>query len=325
MSHQIGSAIIGFGYWGKILYRNIVSHDAFQLVGCIKKNPFSPADAKDFPAEIHSTDYHSVLSNPKIELIVIATPARSHVKLALEALKAGKHVLLEKPAALDMEGMNQLQTAATASGKIVMVDHTFLFTPGFAVVHSLLRDNAIGKVMQYHSTRADFGLFQTDANIFSHILYHDFYILLALFGSLEGEINSASASANIVPGIFDNATVNIKHHNGAHISLIGSLLWPQKERKIIISGSKGIILWDETAKDIVSIWNHRATLSNDGNTVTHDKATVPYHPIVPRQEALTCLLDSLSRRILSNKNEDIGSLEQSSAVVKMIQEIEAIV
>ena len=121
-----------------------------------------------------TTEFKDVLNDSRIDAIAIATPVHTHYELALAALRAGKHVLVEKPLAQTSEQVRRLIEEAERRKLILMVDHTFLYTPAVQKIRELMVDGALGEIYYYNGIRASLGLFQSDVNVIWDLAVHEY-------------------------------------------------------------------------------------------------------------------------------------------------------
>lgn len=187
-----------------------------------------------------------IIDDPAIELVAIATQAASHYDLARKSILRGKHVFIDKPFTLSLSEARGLVDLADHRGVSIFVDHTYLFSGAFLAMRGCLHKRALGKIFTYHSNRSDFGRFQKDANAVYHLMYHDVYLLHALFGPQDLSVVNAASASHIVAGIGDTARACLKTSSGVDIYLDASMLAPHKRREIHVSGAGGILTWEDT-------------------------------------------------------------------------------
>src|SRR5579864_5468345 len=129
MPNEIRVAVVGFGYWGPNIARNVltVDHVDVSTICDLSEDRLAKA-ARLFPASSVTARFEDVLCDERIDLVVLATPAATHFPLAMQALESGKHVLIEKPLAVNQTLARQILAKAAAVQRTVFVDHTFVFT-----------------------------------------------------------------------------------------------------------------------------------------------------------------------------------------------------
>ncbi|WP_247475356.1 Gfo/Idh/MocA family oxidoreductase [Bradyrhizobium sp. 30] len=242
---SVGVGVIGYGYWGPNLVRNFASHPKVHLVG------LSDLDSKKleagkrlYPSIITTSSYHDLLRNPAVDAIAIATPVHTHYELALSALKAGKHVLVEKPFAQSSDQARRLIDEAAERGLTLMVDHTFLYTPAVQKIRELLLKQELGNVYYYDSIRSSLGLFQSDVNVIWDLAVHDLSIIHYILDE-EPVAVSATGSCHVVGSPENMAHITLFFDSAcvAHVSV--NWLSPIKVRQTFIGGSKKMIVYDD--------------------------------------------------------------------------------
>src|SRR6185437_9359546 len=155
-----------------------------------------------FPGIIVTPNFDALLSDQNVDAIAIATPVRTHYELALAALRAGKHVLVEKPLAQSAEQAELLIKEAARQKLVLMVDHTFLYTPAVQKIRQLITDGVLGDLFYYNSIRASLGVFQPDVNVVWDLAVHDMAILNYIFD--ERPVTVSATAASHLPGTPEN-------------------------------------------------------------------------------------------------------------------------
>ena len=242
---MINVGIIGYGYWGPNLVRNFAELGRCNVVAIADLDAEKLALAKRrFPAVHMTTDVDEVINNPKIDAIVIATPVRTHFKLGMAALKADKHVWLEKPMTETTEQARLLVDEAERRGKVLHVDHTFVYTGAVRKMGEIMARGDLGKILYYDSVRVNLGLFQHDVNVISDLAVHDFSILEYLLK--EHPVAVSAAGINHFPGTPENlAYVTLFYDSSiiAHVSV--NWLAPVKVRQLLVGGSSKMMIYDD--------------------------------------------------------------------------------
>ena len=237
--------VIGYGYWGPNLVRNFSELDEARVHTVADLNPkVLDIVAKRYPATKTTTDTMAMIHDPEIDAIAIATPVSTHFSLALAALRAGKHVWLEKPMTETSLQARALVDEAEKRGLTLHIDHTFIYTGPVVKMRELVQSNTLGKSLYYDSTRVNLGLFQRDVNVISDLAVHDFSILDYVFG--EHPVAVSASGINHYPGTPENlAFITLFYDSGfiAHVNV--SWLAPVKVRNILIGGTEKMITFDE--------------------------------------------------------------------------------
>jgi predicted dehydrogenase len=241
----VGVAVIGYGYWGPNLVRNLANTDLAQLIAISDTDSAKLVPCKRlYPGVMISTEAHDLFRDNNIDAIVIATPVQTHYDLALAALKAGKHVLVEKPMVQTSDQALRLIEEADRRNLILMVDHTFLYTPAVRKIRDLIQRGTLGEIYYYNGTRASLGLFQSDVNVIWDLAVHDISIIQYITN--EFPVAVSATAANHVAGTPENmAHVALFFDSGciAHINV--NWLSPVKVRQAFIGGSRKMILYDD--------------------------------------------------------------------------------
>lgn len=244
---MIRIALCGLGYWGKNLYRILCNHDGFRLRAVVDRSLSVVAKARPVPTGLgFYTDLSEALD--EVDAVVVATPVASHFDLAMTAIRAGKHVLVEKPLCRHSHEAIQLAEAAEAQGVVLMLDHTFLFHPAVKALSRLVDDGTLGNISYYDSQRVNLGLFQPDVNVLWDLAPHDLSILDHLF-KLEPLAIDATGFCHVNPTSPDIAFVTLHYSQRfvAHLNL--SWMSPVKVRRIAVGGSKQMVVWDDLSRD----------------------------------------------------------------------------
>ncbi|MBZ5608252.1 MAG: Gfo/Idh/MocA family oxidoreductase [Acidobacteriia bacterium] len=241
---MIQVAILGYGYWGPNLARNIAVNPECHLVAIADPRIDRLADAqRRYPGIETCESPGDLLKRKDIDAFAIATPPRSHFELALAALRHGKHVLVEKPLAGSSEQAECLIGEAERRGLTLMVDHTFVYTGAVRKICELVKDPEFGEVYYYDSVRVNLGIFQPDFNILWDLAVHDLSII---DGLLDQPIRAVSATGMSHFEGAENIAYMTLFFDGPLIAHVGvNWLAPVKVRQTLIGGSRKMILYDD--------------------------------------------------------------------------------
>ncbi len=315
-------AIIGYGYWGPNLVRNFS-----QIKEC---NVHTVADLSDvrlslvkqnYPYINTSRDISNVLSNADIDAVVIATPVFTHFELAKKALLNGKHVMIEKPMTSSEYEARELIDLSIKVGKIIMVDHTFLYTGALAKMKEIIDSNQIGKLKYFDSTRINLGLFQPDINVLWDLAPHDISILNYLVDYKPYSVNATGIS-HTNNGIENVAymTVNYDTDFIAHFNC--SWTSPVKVRSTLIGGDKKMILYNDlepSEKVRVYDTGFEHKTEEDRTKIMVDYRVGDVHiPHLSSREALYGVAQDFVFSILQNKSP-LANAELGLNVVKILE------
>ena len=242
---MINIGIVGYGYWGPNLVRNFAETPGANVATVSDLDTAKLAVVqRRYPAVKTTTDFRDLLNDPAIDAIAIATPVHTHFELALAALRAGKHVWLEKPMTEHSNQAQQLIDEAHKRNRVLLVDHTFIYTGAVAKMGEIIKSGDLGRVYYYDSIRVNLGLFQRDVCVVSDLAVHDFSILDYLLG--EHPVAVTASGTNHFPGTPENlAYVTLFYDSGTIAHANVSWLAPVKVRQILVGGSKKMIIYND--------------------------------------------------------------------------------
>ncbi|MFZ1707603.1 MAG: Gfo/Idh/MocA family oxidoreductase, partial [Anaerolineae bacterium] len=242
-------ALVGCGYWGPNLARNLSQVNGGRLMVCTDTDAQALARMeRQYPQVEMTTDSAAVLQRSDIDAVVLATPARTHAGLALEALAAGKHVFVEKPLALSVADAEQMVAAAQAGSRVLMVGHVFEYHPALRHIKQLLDKGELGDLYYLYSTRVNLGRVQADINALWSIAPHDIAIMLHLVGGLPLRV-SAHGQAFLSGSVEDVVFVNLEFAGGVIGHIHASWLDPSKTRQLTVVGSRRMVVYDDVASE----------------------------------------------------------------------------
>ncbi len=240
--------IIGYGYWGPNIVRNIHGISPEKVVAICDKSEKNLARAKRAYPDVHVTaDASELLTNPNIDAIAVITPVWTHFDLARQALQNGKHVFIEKPFTATAAQAEELIELAEQKNLTIMVDHTFLFTGAVRKIRQLVDDGTLGKLYYYDSMRVNLGLFQHDVNVLWDLAPHDLSIVDYLIGR-EAEAIVATGSGHL-NGHADVAYMTVYYPDNVIAHLNVNWLSPVKIRTTLIGGEKKMLVWNDLEAD----------------------------------------------------------------------------
>ena len=247
MSGRVVSvALVGYGYWGPNLARNFSRQADCHLAAICELSPKkAAAAARAYPAAIVVSDYEEILADSRIDAVLIATPVASHFDLAKRALLAGKDVMIEKPLCHSLAAAEELVELAERNGRILAVDHTFLFTGAVIKLRDLMDKKALGNLIYVDSVRINLGLFQQDVNVVWDLAPHDLSIITYL---TDRDPVSIQAMGMRLEGSSNESTVylHLEYEGGmiAHCHL--SWVSPVKVRQMLFSGDSQMAVYDDS-------------------------------------------------------------------------------
>lgn len=242
---MIGIGVIGYGYWGPNLARCIADGERTRLVAVHDRDPAAVARAlRRYPGILGSADARELIASPAVDGVAIATPVHSHFELAMAALQAGKHVLVEKPITSSSAEAALLVEEAARRGLTLLVDHTFVYTPAVQKIRELVTTGDLGQLYYYDSLRVNLGLFQSDVNVVWDLAVHDLAILDHLVDDAVVAV-SAQAARPLPGGPECMAFLTLSFAGGAVAHINVNWLAPVKVRRTLIGGSKKMVVYDD--------------------------------------------------------------------------------
>jgi predicted dehydrogenase len=318
---MIKFGVIGYGYWGPNVVRNLDQLDGSQVVSVCDKSPTSRKRVQKAHPHVKVTAESSELvSSTEIDAIAVVTPVWTHFELAKAALENGKHVFVEKPFTSNAAQAEELINLAEKKNLKIMVDHTFLFTGAVKKISQLLDEGALGKLYYYDSTRVNLGLFQHDVNVVWDLAPHDLSIIDHLIKE-SPEAVSATGQTHL-NGHEDVAFITIYFPNKiiAHINV--NWLSPVKVRTTLIGGEKKMLVWNDLeADEKIKIYDkgvHITTRQGLYNLLVNYRSGDMWSPQLEQLEALRQELTYFIECITNDqtpKNDGKAGLR----VVKMLE------
>jgi len=241
-------AVVGIGYWGPNLVRNFSNLPEVKIESVCDLDSRRLSNlASKYPDIKMTTHLEEILDNPKIEAVVVATPAETHRTIVERALRAKKHVYVEKPLAVCASDAEFLVRLAEEFNRVLMVGHIFLYAPPVSQMIHLVQQGAIGKIRYVHGIRTSMsGTARVDTNILWDALIHDAYILPALFGRLPFRVLAVGGSY-LNPGLEDVAFLTFDFGNGALAHIYVSWYALEKTRRLTVIGSEAILEYNDLA------------------------------------------------------------------------------
>lgn len=241
-------AQIGAGYWGPNLIRNFLQLPDVEMTVCDLNEARLKKITSQYPKVKTTTSSAEVFGDKIIEAVVIALPAAMHFEYAKKALLAGKHVLVEKPLTMNTKDAKELIAIAGNQNKILMVGHTFLYNSAVRKVKEYIENDELGEIYYIFSQRVNLGKVRNDVNALWNLAPHDISIILYWLGEQPSHV-SAKGVAFIQEGIEDVAFVSLDFPSGKLAHLHVSWLDPHKIRKMVIVGSKKMLVYDDVSAD----------------------------------------------------------------------------
>jgi predicted dehydrogenase len=322
---KVDVAVVGLGYWGPNRLRVLLeSADADVRRICDLDPERLEAIGARCPGAERTTDYGEVLADPSIDAVVIATPVFTHANLVSRALRAGKHVFIEKPLAASSGEARQLVELADECDRVLMCGHTFLHSPPVKMVKEILDDEGLGQLHYVSSSRVNLGPYRSDVSVVFDLGPHDFSILHYWLGEVPASISAIGRDV-ISPGVSDFAFVNAQYASGlvGHVEL--SWLAPSKLRRTVLVGSEKMLVYEDGAQEPVRLF--------DSGIDYRDPATFgEYHlayrtgditsPRVDSAEPIAVEMDEFLAALRGERDAAAG-LDLAVDVIRMVEAAEA--
>ncbi len=316
--------IIGYGYWGPNLVRNFSEVNGARVVAVsdLIASRLPPVQAR-YPTIKTTTDYHDLLKSSEIDLVVIATPVSSHYEIALQALRAGKHVLVEKPMTATVVEGEQLLEEAAKQKKMIAVDHTFVYTGAVRKIKELVSSGHLGQLYYYDSVRVNLGLFQHDVNVLWDLAVHDLSIMDYVLDAHPRAV-AATGVAHIANQPEDIAYLTCFFDNNLIAHFHVNWLAPVKIRRTLIGGNKQMIVYDDLEpSEKIKVYDKGITLNSTPEgayqmRVGYRTADM-WAPQIPATEALRVEASHLIECLEQNKTP----ITDGNAGLRVVRILEA--
>ena len=301
----IGVAVVGVGYWGPNLVRNFAGCPGFELTHVCDLDASRAQQAVGRYSTVAVTsDLAAVLADRRVHAVAVATPAATHFEVASAALRAGKHVLIEKPLAATYQEGRQLVEQAESNGLVLMCDHTYCYTPAVTKIREIVRSGELGDLHFVDSVRINLGLVQRDIDVLWDLAPHDLSILDSILPrGIEPVAVAAHGADPIGAGQSCVAFLTLELTGGAIAHVHVNWLSPTKVRTTLIGGSKRAVLWDDlNPVQRVSVFDRGVDMTGPGEIAEQARreAFISYRtgdvvsPALPEREALRGVVEEFA-------------------------------
>ncbi len=242
---MINVGLIGFGYWGPNMARNVQENSGMRLHSICDLDAQALDLARQrYPVVLCTSRADELFANEQLDAIIIATPVNTHYQLAAQALEIGKHVLVEKPMTDKVATANKLKELAARMGKVLMVDHTFVYSPAVQTLKKIISSGDLGDILYYDSVRINLGLFQHDINVIWDLAPHDISILNYTVGKQPRWV-SAHGSSHVGNHLENVAYVTLGFDDDFLAHFHVNWLAPVKIRQTLIGGSRKMVVYND--------------------------------------------------------------------------------
>ena len=302
-------AVVGCGHWGKNLVRNFYELGVLASI-CDPNIDTAEKYSKQY-AEQYSVKNHSfseIINNPNIQGVVLAVPAKYHASMAIDVMKQGKHVFVEKPLAMnEVEATLMIKTAKENKVQL-MVGHLIQYHPVFQKVKEMVLGGEIGEIDYLYSNRLSFGKIRTEEDVVWSFAPHDISMILSLTNQ-EPEFITAHSTAILQDNIADTATIHMTFKSGlkSHISV--SWLHPYKEQKLVVIGKKAMLVFDDTKPWNEKLWIQRYQLEINQDSPILKKNDLEFIKVIedePLKNECKHFIDVVENNIKPSTNDQEG-------------------
>ena len=317
----IKTAVLGYGYWGPNLVRNLNKLSGVSIESIVDLDEKKRKRVgEDFPSIQVSSNSDDIINNPNIDAIVVATPPSTHFDLAYKSLNSGKHVLIEKPIAQSSDDSMKLINLAKKNNLKLMVDHTFIYSGAVKQIKTILENNELGDLWYVDSVRINLGIVQKDVNVIWDLAPHDLSILEYIINAKPVSVSATGLSPNNYVGapLEGIAYLAIKYDNGilAHLHL--SWLAPVKLRRMMVGGSKKFLVYDHLDPEHqVKIYDKAISKTPEGDyqILSERKEGDMYAPKIDQKEPLEEMVGHFIESISNNKTPISDGISGHNIVV----------
>jgi predicted dehydrogenase len=314
--------VVGYGYWGPNLVRNLMHCPSTRPVGICDRDPGRLAKARQvFPFIDTFTDIEAAL-RPDVDAVLIATPASTHYPLAVRCLDAGKHLLLEKPITRTSAEARELITRANRAGRVLMVDHTFIYTAAVRRAKQMVDAGELGDIYFIDSVRINLGLVQADINVFWDLAPHDLSIIDHLLGRMPVQVG-ATGQAH-VNNREDVGLATLNYGDRLLASVHVNWLSPVKIRQMVIGGArKSLVINDLDPTEPIRVYDRsierQPQPESEHNLLIQYRLGDMWAPHVGREEPLQALVQHFADCILHERQP----LTDGAAGLRIVELLEA--
>jgi predicted dehydrogenase len=292
LTDTVGIAVVGYGYWGPNLLRNFFDTPDCRVVAvCDMSEARLGAVRQRHPSVVTTTDFEELLLDPAVDAIAIATPVHTHADLARRALRAGKHVLVEKPMTASSAEAEELVALADAEGLVLMVDHTFIYTSAVRRIKQLIDTGELGRLYYYDSVRVNLGLVQHDTNVVWDLAAHDLSIMDYLIERQPRSVTAVGA-AHLPGEMADVAYLTVMFDDSLIAHFHVNWLSPVKVLQVLIGGDRRMVVFDDIQPtEKIKVYDRGVQWTDDPTEARRERLVAyrigdMYAPVLDQTEAL---------------------------------------
>lgn len=326
----INIAQIGVGYWGPNLLRNLVANKECEVKTVVDLSE----DRRDFvnsqyPSIVTTDQDNVVLDDETIDAVIIATPVATHFNIAIKCLKAGKHVLIEKPMATSVNQIKEIDIIAKNNNLVAMVGHTFLYNSAVRFVKKYIDSGELGEIRYIYSQRLNLGRIRSDVDALWNLAPHDISIIQFWLDDPEPIAVERSGQSYVQKGVDDVVFLNLSYKGGVMANIHVSWLDPHKVRKLTVVGTKKMIVYDDIADNKIAIYDKGIDpLAKIGNRMDFDDLSIQNYKhrsgdvILPKLDWKEPLQTEIEHFIdcIKNNYESITNTTHAMRVVSILEQ-----
>jgi predicted dehydrogenase len=318
--------VVGYGYWGPNIVRNFSEVPGCQIVAVSDMRPERLAAVRArYPAIRAFADANELIADRRVDAVVIVTPVSTHFDLAMQALRSGKHVMVEKPLASTAEQAARLVEEAESRRRVLHVDHTFVYTGAVRKIKELVASNGLGDIYYYDSVRVNLGLFQHDVNVIWDLAVHDLAIMdhvlpwqpRAVSATGMSHIDGEPENIAFLTLFFDNRLIAHLHVNW---------LAPVKVRRTLIGGSRKMIVYDDLEpSEKVKVYDKGVTVNGNGNGNPRYRMLIDYRSgdMYAPQLDITEALNTEAKHFIKSIELNESTVTDGLAGLRVVRILEA--
>ncbi|MDR3204173.1 MAG: Gfo/Idh/MocA family oxidoreductase [Deltaproteobacteria bacterium] len=312
-------AVVGCGYWGVNLVRNFYELGALKAV-CDSNPQTLLKIEQSYPGVETYSSLSELLAQDGLEAVALATPAPLHAAEALEVLKAGLHLMVEKPLTLDISSAMEASELAESKNLILMVDHLLNRHPAVVKIKEMVSEGRLGKICHIYSRRLNLGKLRTEENVIWSFAPHDVALITSILG-LKPLFVRAFGGSYLTQGLEDIGELDLRFQGGVTGHIAVSWLNPFKEQKLTVVGLEGALVFEDSAPWPQKLIYYPHSFKWSGLNVTPVKAeakAIELTPLEPLKEQCHLFLSS----VLSGQSPPDSHSQEGLTVLKILMAAE---
>ena len=313
--------IVGVGRWGKHLVRNFLEHPAAEIIGIVDPNPVNLQQCQQlYQLNSHQiklvSSWQEIKDDSRIDAVVIATPASTHYQLVKSALNCGYHVLAEKPLTLNSTECLELTQLANTKNLQLFIDHTYLFNPIVKRSQELVNQGKIGNLRYGYSSRTNLGPIRQDVNSLWDLAIHDLAIFNFILGQSPVKVQAESQTW-LQPNLADLVWLKLIYPDNFMTTIHVSWLNPDKQRKLVIVGDQGSLIFDEMSPDSPLSLQQGYLVEQENYYLPQGLQTEVIK--VPQAEPLKLICDRFLTNIQTGATDELSGGQLATNLVKILE------